>query len=163
MLRRKILSTGSADNVPCLEELFGEFQKLERLSQYVRGLTSVRSVTHRDFHLRNLLLGESGAVYGIDFENGKEDDALWDVSSFIFDFALRCRDRSMMIDEIKKPANHFWNAYSDTITHPLVTEFFQKFFALNMWSNMRNNANVSTFNDRKLELLMVLSKTPLIA
>ena len=69
----------------------------------------------------------------------------------------------VVIDEIKKPANHFWNAYSDTITHPLVTEFFQKFSALNMWSNMRNNANVSTFNDRKLELLMVLSKTPLIA
>jgi tRNA A-37 threonylcarbamoyl transferase component Bud32 len=161
-LRRKLNAQDAANTIPYIDELFENFKKLELLASSVRGLPSTRCITHRDFHLGNLILGENGAVYGIDFENGKDDDALRDAISFTFDFALRCNGISSTFEEIQKPAMQFWNAYSDNSTHPMVVEFFQKFSALDAWSGANKNAKFSVHKARKVALMRELAKRPLI-
>lgn len=148
--------------IPDYDAFMVDFRELEQCAAQSQGLPSTRCVTHRDFHLGNLLFGRKGAVYGIDFENQKQDDALRDVMSFLFDFAIKWPAQATPFESFQTAAAVLWQGYADHSTAPAVFEFFQKFSALNGWSGL-NNRMLSDQNQRhRLTTLQRLAKTCLL-
>lgn len=62
---------------------------LERQAEDAAGQPVLRAVTHRDLHLKNLILRPNGQTYGLDFENTRPDIALRDLLMLLGDAALR--------------------------------------------------------------------------
>lgn len=95
------------------------------------GKPALQAVTHRDLHLKNLILRQGGAVFGLDFENGKPDVALRDPLMLLVDAALRGGfDRDAML--LARAAAALWRGYRARIgpTLPQAPEaalFFQRF------------------------------------
>ena len=139
-----------------------DFHQLERRAAQAQGLPCTRCVTHRDFHPGNLVFGRKGAVYGIDFENRKEDDALRDVMSFLFDFAIKWPVHTMAFDSFQTAAAVFRKGYADHVTAPEVFEFFQKFSALNGWSGLESRNLADQNKQHRLKWLQQLAKTSLL-
>jgi Phosphotransferase enzyme family len=87
-LRRAIKQHQENDRyIPDFENFIEAFGRFETLDTMARNLPAQRCVTHRDFHLGNVIFKQNGSVYGIDFENDREDVALRDVASLFLDFA----------------------------------------------------------------------------
>ncbi|MES2436121.1 MAG: aminoglycoside phosphotransferase family protein [Pseudomonadota bacterium] len=148
--------------IPEYDAFMADFHQLEQCASKAQAQSSTRCVTHKDFHLGNLLFGRKGTVYGIDFENKKEDDALRDVISFLFDFAIKSPANATASDSFQTAAAAFLGGYADHATPPAVFEFFQKFSALNAWSGLQGR-NLTDQNKRyRLERLKQLAKTPLL-
>lgn len=148
--------------IPDYDAFIVEFCKLEQLADACQGLPSFRCITHRDFHLGNLIFGRKGVIYGIDFENKKEDEALRDVMSFLFDFIIRWRGNVPTFADFQQAAEVLWQAYADPTTSPAVFEFFQKFTALNAWSGMDARQLVGHKKRGRLRVLAMLAKTSLL-
>lgn len=125
-----------AISIPHYASFMQEYDKLEHLAKACSGLPSFRCITHRDFHLGNLIFASDGVTYGIDFENQKEDVALRDVMSYLFDFMFRWQGRPASVADFQSSAKTFWQAYGDVTTSADVVTFFQKFTALNAWSGL---------------------------
>lgn len=148
--------------IPDYDAFMVEFHQLEQCASEAQALPSTRCVTHKDFHLGNVLFGRKGAVYGIDFENKKEDDALRDVISFLFDFAIKWPVNATAFEDFQTATAAFLAGYADHATPPVVFEFFQKFSALNGWSGLEGR-NLTDQNKRhRLERLKQLAKTSLL-
>ena len=148
--------------IPDYEAFMEEFGKLEYAAQECQSLPSFRCITHRDFHLGNLIFGRKGVIYGIDFENKKEDVALRDVMSFLFDFVIRWHSRNPSFAEYQHTAKVFWRAYADTTTSPSVVAFFQKYTALNAWAGINVRQLEEQKERERLQVLSALAKTSLI-
>ncbi len=148
--------------IPDYDAFMVDFRHLEQLAAEVQGLPCARCVTHRDFHLGNLLIGRKGAVYGIDFENKNEDDALRDVISILFDFAIKRPANATEIEHLQTAAVAFWEGYGDHATAPLVFEFFQTFSALNGWSGLESRNLPDQGKQHRLKWFKLLAKTSLL-
>lgn len=98
------------------------------LAERVRKRRTIKTVTHRDLHLANLLMGE--AVTGIDFENAREDEALRDLYSLALD-AMSAHPDADRLDI----AGHLAQGYSADLGKPGPRLFFQRAFALGTWAN----------------------------
>jgi hypothetical protein len=62
---------------------------LQAMAPALRGSPAARAVTHRDLTLSNLLIGPRGQLWGIDFENGAEDEPLRDLFTLALDALAR--------------------------------------------------------------------------
>lgn len=137
------------------------FRQLEALGEMARGQPCLRCVTHRDFHLGNLLFSPDGAVYGIDFENEDQDDALRDLVSYLLDLAVRYPARPADFMALRAAACQMFNAYADTVTAPVVTAYFQRFGALNVWSNLSAAKTAPAELRHRLSVMKALAEQPL--
>lgn len=162
-LRRKIQNHDTKIiSIPDYADFMREFRILEELSEKAKSLPSMRCISHRDFHLGNVVFGRNGAVYGIDFENKKEDESLRDVMSFMFDLIIRWDKPVTDITQFQRAASVFWDGYSDGKTSHFVFDYFQRFSALNAWSGLGARNALSVNKLRKLEFFKMLSRTPML-
>lgn len=106
----------------------------------LRGLPSVRAVTHRDMTLSNLILGNDGRVWGIDFENRREDEPLRD----LFTLALDVMTQGGQLPQLAAMAN----SYGDRDTDPRVRLFLQRCFCL--WVQANTPPDPSLRQSRRL-------------
>ncbi len=93
----------------------------------VRGLPATRAITHRDLTLSNLVSGPDDTVWGIDFENAKEDEPLRDVFSLALDVLCLTGDEAALAS--------LREGYGDDVTAPEVRLFLQRCFAISVWAN----------------------------
>jgi len=56
----------------------------------------------------------------------------------------------------------FWAAYDDHTTAPWVVSYFQKFFALNLWSNMNAKQPLDFRKQSRLTVIRELASRPLL-
>ncbi|MDB5663785.1 MAG: hypothetical protein JWS11_328 [Cypionkella sp.] len=151
--------------IPDYDTFMPHFRQLEQIAAEAQSELCTRCVTHRDFHLGNLIFGRKGVVYGIDFENNKPDDALRDVISFLFAFVMKWRgapsESAPPIENFQPAAAAFWEGYADSSTSPKVLDFFRKFSALNGWSGL-DASNLTDQKRHRLEPLKQLANTSLL-
>ncbi|CUH76953.1 hypothetical protein [Tropicibacter naphthalenivorans] len=109
------------------------FTKAARLVQAqavsVQGRLSVRAVTHRDMTLSNLLMDQAGAIWGIDFENRREDEPLRDVYTLALDLM------TVGPHDGRKAVLALVEGYSEPHIEPPVRVFLQRCFSLWVWAN----------------------------
>ncbi|PYG34466.1 aminoglycoside phosphotransferase family protein [Pelagimonas varians] len=87
----------------------------------LRGLPSAKTITHRDLTLGNLIQGED-ALFGIDFENAREDEPFRDLFSLALD-----------LGQAGLPA--LAQGYGPQTADPKVAAFLCRAFALGLWAN----------------------------
>ncbi|MFT6452306.1 MAG: aminoglycoside phosphotransferase (APT) family kinase protein [Halocynthiibacter sp.] len=161
-LRKKLLKGEQGALIIPEKVLFKKhFTQLENLAEKAHGLPSRNCVTHRDFHLGNLVFKNNGATYGIDFENSKDDTALRDIISFLFDFVISW-DRTHLDGAAGlNPAPRAFRAgYADTDTADQVFSWFQKFSALKTWSNLGDQSAFSPNRAHKFQWLQKFVDDP---
>lgn len=146
---RKTLSKDDIDRIPDLGRLQAAIPDLEALGEAARGQPSLRCVTHRDFHLRNLIVRRNDHVYGLDFENQRRDDAVRDQIAFLTD-ALRCRPGPIDVDGMHAAAVSFLEAYGKPTAAPEVCRFFQLFQSLSTWAGLDESCAPLGPNRRRL-------------
>ena len=98
-----------------------------------RGQPSVRTITHGDFHLRNLLIRNLGRTYGIDFENAKRDEALRDLLFFVAD-AAKLALPAPTPTSLRAIARPLRLAHNRPLGSPAPRQVFQTAFALAGWA-----------------------------
>ncbi|WP_425102120.1 phosphotransferase family protein [Tropicibacter sp. S64] len=102
---------------------------LQAMVSEVRRRPSLRAVTHKDLNAGNLLVDDGGTLWGIDVENGAEDEALRDLFSLALDgmgFASCGGDRRALAA--------LGRGYGVELGDPLVRLFLQRTFALGYWA-----------------------------
>lgn len=132
------------------EDFTDKLNNLEILGLELEGLPYQRCVTHKDFHLGNVIFGKTGVTYGIDFENSREDIAVRDLISIFFDFTFRCSFKWISISELQPAFDALLSGYHDIRTHPRVFQYFQIFMALSSWSQVRGATLKNTSNHKFL-------------
>jgi len=149
----------SARVIPNFQQFTLEFNKLADIAAKAKGQPATRCVTHRDFHLGNIILRNSGEAYGIDFENKKEDDALRDYMSFIFNATIQFQGSWDNLRYFSKGFDAFHKGYNDQITSDYVWLFFQKFTAINAWSNLGPAEKMGENKAHRFKILKELACT----
>ena len=119
--------------IPQVHALSDHLPELESLAERARAATSVRCITHRDFHLRNLLIRKQDRAYGIDMENAARDEAMRDLLLFLADTA-RATAEPPSAESLHHTAAALRAAYSSSPADPDAGAFFQRAFALNLWA-----------------------------
>jgi len=95
-----------------------------------RGQKGRKAITHRDMTLANLIW-DGDVVWGIDFENAREDEPLRDLFTLALDILTLVPDRydtSSVLIALKQ-------AYGDGHTAPAVRHALQDCFCLWVWAN----------------------------
>ncbi|SMX28722.1 Phosphotransferase enzyme family protein [Pelagimonas phthalicica] len=108
-----------------------EAERLTSLAMSLRKRPSLRAVTHRDLTLSNLILSDDGTLWGLDFENAKEDEPGRDLFSLALDLLRYASDdaaRSACYDRL-------WAGYGAAEIDPEVSAFLTQCFALGLWAN----------------------------
>ena len=108
---------------------------LTKSAEATRGQPVLRTVTHRDFHLRNLLIRNLGRVYGIDFENAKRDEALRDLLFFLAD-AAKISATMPTADHLRAWATALRASYNRPLGAGSSQRIFQTAFALSGWASL---------------------------
>lgn len=119
--------------IPKFDTLAQLVPQIEALAEAARNTQSLRCVTHRDFHLRNLILRKLGRCYGLDFENGARDEAMRDLLFFLTDAARLAPDQPAP-SALRAMASSLGAAYGRPPADPAARLFFQRCFALNGWA-----------------------------
>ena len=156
------LDSVEAEALPERAAFMAALSRLEALAPVARGKPVLRCVTHRDFHPRNLVMSDEGSVYGIDFENEKQDEALRDLLFFLLDFSVRWFEKPSGRADLQRAARVFVDAYGDGHTASEVTEFFQLFMVLNSWSRLDARRLDKPVRRHKLQILMGFAEEPLL-
>ncbi|MFW2541689.1 phosphotransferase family protein [Primorskyibacter sp. 2E107] len=128
----KLVSQGEtgARAIHDLDAFRQHVQALHGLFQEVRRRPSVRAITHKDLSAGNLLVTNTGTLWGIDFENSAEDEALRDLFTLGLDalsFAPFGHDRRRALAALGR-------GYGPAPGDPLVRLFLQRAFALGYWA-----------------------------
>jgi aminoglycoside/choline kinase family phosphotransferase len=130
-LERALLAQAEGHRaIPDFAALDSHLPRLHHLATVARDKAALRCITHRDFHLRNIVIRPSGRVYGLDFENEKLDDALRDPLFFLTDALIR----SPSGDDFPAAVAAFWQGYGAAPASPEVQRFFHLFQALSAWA-----------------------------
>ena len=108
---------------------------LAQTADTARGQPIRRCVTHRDYHLRNLLIRNLGRTYGIDFENTKRDEALRDLLFFAAD-AAKMDPQPPTSDSLRAIAAALRSAYKHSLGTIINRRVFQSAFALSGWASL---------------------------
>ncbi len=110
---------------------------MHEMFQDVRRKPTIKAVTHKDLNAGNLLLGQDGTLWGIDFENAREDEPLRDLFTLGVDvlaFAPFGRDRHRALATLAR-------GYGDQASDPAVRLFLQRTFALGLWARTPERAS----------------------
>jgi aminoglycoside phosphotransferase (APT) family kinase protein len=124
-------------DIPDLPLFRQEVAGMHRLFDAVRRRPTIRAVVHNDMNAGNLLISADGAIWGIDFENDKEDDPLRDLFALgveICAFSAFGQDRPRALDCLT-------SGYGEQRGDPLVRLFLQRTFSLGLWARTPNSAS----------------------
>jgi hypothetical protein len=124
--------------IPQVRALTAHLPELEIRAERARAATSLRCVTHRDFHLRNLLIRKNDRAYGIDMENAARDEAMRDMLFFLADTA-RATPEPPTPAALHHTARALRQAYGGNPADPAARLFFQHAFALNLWAGLHES------------------------
>lgn len=102
---------------------------VQAMAAGVTGRPSARAVTHRDMTLSNLMLDVDGTVWGLDFENTREDEPLRDVFTLALDLM------TLGASDGQQAATDLRHAYGTDQTDLAVRLFLQRCFCLWVWAN----------------------------
>lgn len=116
-------------DIPDIAAFRRETAALETMAEDIRGRPGIRAVTHRDMHLGNLIAAED-ALWGIDFENPKEDEPYRDLVWLLVDAMARAPGETPMTGLAAAIAR----GYGDDTTDPGVRRFLQRLFAMGVWA-----------------------------
>lgn len=142
--------------IPEIRALSDHLPRLETLSEAARTATSLRCITHRDFHLRNLLIRKQDRAYGIDMENAARDEAMRDLLFFLADTA-RASPQPPTPETLHETAAALRAAYGQSPADPAARAFFQHAFALNLWAGLDDSRmGLSAKLQRSLETAQAL-------
>lgn len=132
------------------------FSQLTKDIDTARGQPILRCITHRDFHLRNLLIRNLGRTYGIDFENTKRDEALRDLLFFTADAAKlhRSPPTPQTLHAIALPLRA---AYNRTLGSAIPRRVFQTAFALSGWASLDETAPLGPNRARALAVMQAIA------
>ncbi len=130
-LRRLVADAESGHRaMPDVAEFRSQALALEATAMALRGAPSRRCASHRDLTLGNLLTGGDDTLWGIDFENDREDELLRDRVSLALDalcFAPFGHDRGRVLATL---------ARGRTDRDPIgpADLFLQRAFCLGVWA-----------------------------
>lgn len=116
----------------------------------LRGAPWVRAVTHRDLTLSNLLQDADGTVWGIDFENTREDEPLRDRFTLALDVLSLCEDKGARASAL----TGLREGYGVGRDAPEIRRHVQRGFALGVWA--ATPARPSRRQAARLEAALVL-------
>ncbi len=127
----KLVAQGEAGarRIDDLERFKSQVAQLHGMFETVRRRPSVRAVTHKDLNAGNLLV-QGDAIYGIDFENAEEDEALRD----LFTLSLDVMGFAPFGDDHSRTLAALGRGYGASPGDPLVRLFLQRAFALGYWA-----------------------------
>lgn len=109
--------------------------ELQHACDAARGQPVLRCITHRDYHLRNLLVRNLGRTYGIDFENAKRDEALRDLLFFAAD-AAKIAPAPPTANALRGVATSLRTAYNRPLGAKISRQVVQAAFALSGWASL---------------------------
>ncbi|MGP6085623.1 aminoglycoside phosphotransferase family protein [Antarctobacter jejuensis] len=125
----RLMAEGAAGGRPIAD--FTGFQaaavSARDMAPALNGLPSTRAVTHRDMTLSNLMLSGDDRVWGIDFENRREDEPLRDLFTLALDVLTLGGDEEQVAALVA--------GYGDANTDPQVRLFLQRCFCLWVQAN----------------------------
>lgn len=136
--------------IPDFAALESHLPRLRRLAAEAADKPALRCITHRDFHLRNLVIRPGGRIYGLDFENEKLDDALRDPLFFLTDALIH----APQVDDFPAAVAAFWQGYGKPAAPPEVARFFHLFLALSGWAAL--DESITPLGPNRLHRLHVL-------
>ncbi|WP_299933021.1 aminoglycoside phosphotransferase family protein [uncultured Pelagimonas sp.] len=97
----------------------------------LRKRPATKVITHRDLTLGNLLVDDQNTLWGIDFENNREDEPLRDLFTLAVDL-IGFTSNGLQASETYR---RLTLAYGDRETDPEVHAFLFHCFALGVWAN----------------------------
>lgn len=146
-LERLMVQVTSGERAtPDADAFLTEVERLTTLAMPLRKRPSLRAVTHRDLTLGNLILSDDGTLWGLDFENAKEDEPGRDLFSLSLDLLRFAPDHAA-----RRACNdRLWAGYGAAEIDPEVSAFLTQCFALGLWAN--TPAHPSQRQAERLEL-----------
>ncbi len=137
---------------------------LTTLAAQADGKPTRRAITHRDFHLGNLILNRDGILFGIDFGNHQEDEAMRDMVSFAMDALTRWNGNPAPPDAFTTVFQAFSKGCNSQEIAPQVRLFFQRMQALVDWRNMSGLTPLTQARQQKIDILrsLALASDPII-
>ncbi len=97
----------------------------------LRKRPATKAITHRDLTLGNLLVDDQNTLWGIDFENTREDEPLRD----LFTLAVDLIGFTPNGTQASQAYRGLTQAYGDRETDPEVHAFLFQCFSLGVWAN----------------------------
>ena len=143
--------------IPDCDGLRALLPELEARAEAARGAMVLRSITHRDFHLGNLLIRKQGRTYGIDFENAARDENLRDLLFFLCDCA-KLHLSSPTPESLHAMAQSLRQAYGRSPAAAPVRRFFQLAFAMAAWADLDAAAPPGPKRRRAFEVIRLLTQ-----
>lgn len=142
--------------IPDCDGLRALLPELDALAEAARGAAVRRAITHRDFHLRNLLIRKLGRSYGIDFENAARDECIRDLLFFLADCAkVQLADPTP--ESLTAAARTLTQAYGPLLTDRTVRMFFQRSFAMAAWAGLDDSTPPGPKRRRAFEVIQLLA------
>lgn len=133
---------------------------LERLAETARGQPCLRAITHRDFHLHNLMVRNLGRTFGIDMENAARDVAMRDLLSCLADTAKLQQDKPSEAN-LRTTARAVRKAYGRAPASPAPQLFFQRIFGMMGWAGIDiANSAPGAKRARHLDVMQLLACAP---
>ena len=132
------------------------FFQLTKDIDTARGQPILRCITHRDFHLRNLLIRNLGRSYGVDFENTKRDEALRDLLFFTAD-AARLQNTVPTAPNLLAITQPLRAAYNRPLGSPVARRVFQTAFALSGWASLDATTPLGPNRARALAVMQAIA------
>ncbi|WP_323769160.1 phosphotransferase [Antarctobacter sp.] len=117
-------------NIPGPDGFAKAARGVQAMAGGVTGRASARAVTHRDMTLSNLMLDRDGTIWGLDFENKREDEPLRDVFTLTLD--LMTHNGQDGDGAVARLVQSYGAADG---TDPAVRLFLQGCFCLWVWAN----------------------------
>lgn len=118
--------------IPARPALEAHLPGLQAMADQARNQPVLRCITHRDFHLGNLLVRKHGRTYGIDMENTRRDEGLRDLLHLLCDAARLAADPA----EALAAGPALRRAYGRSPAAEPVRRFFQAAVALTLWAGL---------------------------
>lgn len=143
--------------IPDCDGLRALLPDLDALAETARGGMVWRAITHRDFHLRNLMIRKRGRVYGLDFENAARDDCLRDLLFFLADCA-KLQLAAPTAQSLQATAQALLQAYGQATAETSVRRFFQLAFAMASWAGLDTATPPGPKRRRAHEVIDLLTK-----
>lgn len=159
-LKKQVAVHHAGDHIiPDFDDFSQVFAQLHQCCDAARGQPILRCITHRDFHLRNLLIRNLGRSYGIDFENAKRDEALRDLLFFTAD-AAKIIPVLPVANDLRAIARALRAAYTRPLGAKIALQAFQVAFALSGWASLNAGQTALGPNRaRALAVLQMIAKT----
>jgi len=147
-------------DIPRLQAFRRAAQDLAEAADQVAGRPARLCVPHGDFHPRNILFGDGGTVWGLDFDRVEEEPALRDIAGFVIEAALEWRRRHGEDAAGEKALlQAFDRGYGAPDTASEVRAWGLRHAALMKWSHLGAEAGFTAARRARFEQLRAIVET----